>query len=227
MNQPYGPYGQGFPPQPHHPPPPGYPQPGYGQQPGYGAQPGYGQQPGYGYPGYPLAPPPPSGTTAVSAAVLAGLGAFANLGASLLALFGLLGMAALANDPDYGGVDVPGTASALIVVLVLGSLVCGVMLAVGTVLLLRRRMLGRWLVVVGCGIVLVQSLVGLMIESALSARYEYYQSGPGFTAVHLVFATITLVLVLLPSTTKWIQAGQHPAGQHQGVPPPYYPPYPG
>ncbi|MGV0837055.1 hypothetical protein [Mycolicibacterium thermoresistibile] len=218
MNYPYGSYGQGFPgpQQPGYPPTPGYQQPGHPQH-------GYPQPPySGGYPPYGPPPGPPSGATAVSAAVLAGLGAFANLGASLLALIGLFGLAALANDPTYGDVDVPGAASALIVVLVLGSLICGVMLAVGTVLLLRRRMLGRWLVVAGCGIVLVQCLVGLVVESTLSARYEYYQSGFGITALHMIFATITLVLVLLPSTTKWLQAGQHRA-----VPPQYYPPYPG
>lgn len=212
MSYPNAPYGPGFPGQ----------QPGYAQQQGYQQQPFY-QQPGFpqqGYPqqpvfpgGYqppampPLAPASPSGGTGITAGVLAGLGALANLGAGI---FGLVGLAALNSDSTFQSTSgISGGVSALLIVMTLLSVVIGLVLLAGTVTLLQRKMVGRWLVVAGCAMTIVGSLVSLGLSAAVTARYGYY-GGNGFAVLGLIFPIATLVLALLPRTTAWIQTKPNP-----------------
>ena len=161
MNYPYGPYGQGVPGQPGQPQQPGFPQqqgfppPGYPQQPSYPQQPGFPQQQGFPPPGYPqqggfqhqpygLPSPEPSGVTGIIAAVLAALGAVSGLGGGVLAVIGL---AAAGTEASLSG----GMYAALIVA-ILFNFVFGLIIAVGAVLLVQRKMLGRWLVVGACAL---------------------------------------------------------------------------
>lgn len=213
MSYPNGPYGQGFPGQP----------PGYQQQPAYPQQPanyqGYPQQPGYpgGYP--PQQPPaPPSSTTGIFAGVLAGLGAVANLGGGLL---GLIGLIAVSGDSTFRSSSaLSGGVFALLIIVTLLGVACGLILLAGSVMLLQRKMTGRWLVIGGCALTIVGSLVNLGVNAAVTAGYEYY-GGNGFAVLGLIFPVATIVLTLLPSTTAWIQAKPNP------VTAPYYPPYQG
>lgn len=200
VTYPNGPYGQGFPGQP-----------GYPQQPVWPQQPGYpGAQPPYGPP--PVRPTGPSGTTAIMAAVLAGLGGLSNLTTSVIDLFGL--MVAHHDDGLSGGVMVT-----LILIILLNSVGALSMLA-GSATLVQRKIIGRWLVIVGCAATILACLVGIVLYGFMPAP----SSSPGSLAASvggLVFPTLTLVLALLPSTTRWIEAKPNP------IAPQYYPPYQG
>lgn len=190
MNYPYGPYGQGFPGQP-----------GYPQQPGYPPQPGYpgGQQP------YPLAAAPhtaPSAATGIIAAVLSGLGGLANVVGGLLMAFGLT---AMITESTYDAGS--GAWTGLIAITML-NIVAGVLLSVGTVMLLLRKAASRWIVVAGCAVSIVSSLISLSLAATI-ADYQY--GGKGADVVGLVFPIVTIVLALLPSTAAWIRAKQNGA----------------
>ncbi|MDV3123429.1 hypothetical protein M1247_00750 [Mycobacterium sp. 21AC1] len=163
-------------------------------------------------------PAPVSGTTGIFAGVLAGLGAVANLGGGLL---GFIGLAAAGFDTDTPGIS--GGVYALAILGLLLSVVCGLVLLAGTVTLLQRKMIGRWLVVGGCALSIVGGLISLGLAAALSsyAGFGGNFSGAAPTVVGLIFPVVTIVLTLLPSTTAWIQAKQRPLTA------PYYPPYHG
>lgn len=215
MNYPYGPYGQGSPGQPGYPQQPGYPP----QQPNYQQQ-GYPQQPGYpgAYPYQPVPPAKPSGATAITAIVLAGLGGVANFFGGLLMAFGL---AAIMGDSTFQNSSaVTDSAWAALVAIVMLNVVCGLLLLIGTVMLMLRKMVGRWLVVAGCVVSGLSVLTSLAFVASTIGNYEYSR-GAGSDLVGLMFAVVTLVLVLLPSTTAWLQAKRNP------VAPQYYPPYQG
>ncbi len=224
MTYPDAPYGQGFPEQPGqqppaYPPPPVYPQqhpppPGYlPPPPGYhgGPPPGYPQQP-YGPP--PTLPANPSGATAIIAGILAGLGGIANFFGGLAMAFGL---SVITQDSGLDTGSAEGAWTALIAITLL-NIVAGVLLLAGTVTLLLRKMVGRWLVAVACGVSIVSSVISLSLSSMI-VDYEY--GNKASEAVGLIFPITTLVLVLLPSTAAWIRAKQNP------VAPQFYPPYPG
>jgi hypothetical protein len=203
MNYPYGPYGQGFPGQPGYPPPLG---------PGFPPPPGPSYPPPLGYPGgqqpYPLPPAPntsPSAVTGVIAAVLAGLGGVGNVVGGLVMAFGL---AVMISESTYD-VDT-GEWTGLTAITML-NIVAGVLLSVGTVMLLFRKMTSRWIVVAGCAVSIVSTFISLAMPSTFA---EYQYSGKGADVVGLIFPIATIVLVLLPSTAAWIRAKQN------GAPPP-------
>lgn len=182
-------------------------------------QPGYAEQLGHRQPEYPGAesqpggpmPVPagsPSAVTAVITAVLGGVGAVMTLGNGIV---GLIGFAALAGD---AGLRTLATRSAgaltMTVLATLLSVVCGLLLLVGTVTLLQRKMVGRRLIVIGSGLIIVGSLISLGLSFAATARYGVY-SISGLAILSLVLPVATIVVALLPSTTAWIQAKQNQA----------------
>ncbi|BBZ56681.1 MULTISPECIES: hypothetical protein [Mycobacteriaceae] len=211
MTYPQGPYGQGFPGQPGYPEQPGYPQ-GYPAQPVY--QQGYPQPGGYpgGFPGgYPPVPSaPPSGGTAVSAAVLSILGALANGG------MGLSGLSSIARVRSESAAAFPGGTYALAVMFCLSGVVAALLLLAGATMLLMRKMPGRWLIVAGCVLVMAGTVISYGLHNAISE----YEGGPRFGVPALAFPILTLVLTLRPSTVAWLQAKRTP------VAPQYFPPYP-
>jgi hypothetical protein len=232
MNYPNGPYGQGFPQQPGPPQQPGYPphsgfpqQAGYPQQPGYPPQPGFPQQQGFPPPGYPpqggfqpqpygMPSPEPSGATGIIAAVLAALGALSGLGG------GAVGAFALAVTGSDAGLT--GGVHALLIVSVLFSVVFGLMIAIGAVLLFQRKMLGRWLVVGACALAILSTLITFGVGITAEADvYGSYSGGAVFNLFGLVFPIATIVLAMLPPTTAWINA------KPNSVAPQFYPPYQG
>lgn len=200
MNSPYGPYGQGTPwQQPGPPQQPVYPPQGYPPQ-AY-PPPGYAQQPGYPYP--PPQPAPPSGLTAIIAIVLAGLGGVANFFGGLLMAFSLAVI--MADATGAGSSAVNDSAWTPLVAVAMLNVLCGVLLLAGTVMLLLRKMTGRWIVIAGCVTNLLSTIVAAGLVPSNIGEYEYNRSvGPD--AVGLVFAIATVVLVLLPSTAAWLQA---------------------
>lgn len=219
MTYPQGPYGQGFPGQPGPPQQPGYP--GYPQQ-GYPPQPvyqqGYPPQVGYarGFPG--AFPPPPSGGTAISAGVLSALGALAGLGSGILAL---ISIAAIKSDSAFSNLsDISGGIYALLIVGSLASIVFGAVLLTGTVMLFQRKMLGRWLIVGGSALAILSNVIGFAVRTTATAGYPGYGGLGVLPLLGLVFPITTIVLVLLPSTTAWIQA------KANAVAPQYLPQYP-
>ncbi|GGF38098.1 hypothetical protein [Williamsia phyllosphaerae] len=216
----YGPpQGYGPPPgyeqqQPYYGPPPGYEQQqGYGQPPqgygapqGYGPQPGYGQQQGYGQPpvwGQPGYGPQqgyvaqPSSTVPTIAAVLAFLGALA-------AVVAIIGDIAIVSISD---IDVPGWFVGYAATEGLVAVARLVVLVAGGVLLLRRRVLGRTLVLVGCGLTILTSIVALAIVQGASVNGGPAAIGSGVgTTIGLAFPIVTAVLVLNSATTRWLRS---------------------
>ena len=128
-----------------------------------------------------------------------------------------LGLTVMISDSSLATGSTDGAWTWMIAITML-NIVAGVLLSIGTVMLLLRKMAGRWIVVAGCAVSLVSSLISFATPSTIA---EYAISGKGADAVGLIFPIATLVLVLLPSTAAWIQAKQ------KTVPPPYYPPYRG
>lgn len=159
----------------------------------------------------------PSGATGITAAVLAGLGALTNIFGGIAGLIGLL---ILSNDSTFDALELSGGAKALLALVLVLNLVSGLLLGAGTVMLLLRKMIGRWLVVAGCGVTILSSLIGVGISSAAASQVPYGGGGVS-SLLSLIFPVLTLVLALLPSTTAWIRAKENP------VAPQPYPPYQG
>ncbi|MDH6195594.1 lysylphosphatidylglycerol synthetase-like protein (DUF2156 family) [Mycobacterium frederiksbergense] len=146
----------------------------------------------------------PSGVTAIITGVLAGLGALLTLGNGIL---GLIGFAALAGDAGLRTLAArsPGVLTLTILTTLL-SVGCGLLLLAGTVTLLQRKMISRRLIVGGCVLIILGSLISLGLSFAATARYE--ANALAFLSLALPIATI--VLALLPSTSAWIRAKQNP-----------------
>jgi hypothetical protein len=157
-----------------------------------------GQQP------YPLTPAPrsPGAATGIIAEVLSGLGGLANVVGGLLATFGL---AAMISESTY---DIGSGAWTGLIVVTMLNIVAGVLLSIGTVMLLLRKMTSRWIVVAGCAVSIVSSLISLSLASTIA---EYQYGGKGADVVGLVFPTVTIVLALLPATAASIRAKENGA----------------
>jgi hypothetical protein len=147
----------------------------------------------------------PSGIGAIITAVLAGIGALLTLSNGIA---GLSGLAALAGDAGLRtlALRTPG-ALTLTVLATLLSVACGLLLLAGTVALLRRKMIGRRLIVSGCVLIILGSLISLGLNLATTARYGSYGIS-GLAILSLVLPIATLVAALLPSTAAWIRAKQ-------------------
>ncbi|WP_131809195.1 hypothetical protein [Mycolicibacterium setense] len=144
----------------------------------------------------------PSAVTAVITALLAGVGALLTLGNGIL---GLTGLAALAGDAGLRTLALRSAGALTLTVLAtLLSVVCGILLLAGTVALLRRKMIGRRLIVSGCVLIIVGSLISVGLSLATTAGYGA-PGASGLAIVSLILPIVTLVLALLPSTAAWIQ----------------------
>lgn len=147
----------------------------------------------------------PGALTAIITAVLSGIGALLTLSNGII---GLSGLAALAGDTGLRtlALRTPG-ALALTVLATLLSVVCGILLLAGTVALVRRKMIGRRLIVSGCVLIILGSLISLGLSLATTARYGSYAIS-GLAVLSLILPIATLVVALLPSTAAWIRAKQ-------------------
>lgn len=188
MNHPHGPYGDGSPGQP--------PRPGFAP---------------YRFPP-PVPQASPSGVTGIIAAVLAGLGAVAYLGGSLLGVLSLVGINAFDTDPlIQTSVGISGPVLPVLILGIVLTFVSGLLLTAGTVTLAQRKMAGRWFVVGGCAVAIAGNLLSL---GYAASGMGLYGSGGAFALLGFIFPIATLVLVVLPSTTAWITAKRKPSSSH-------------
>jgi hypothetical protein len=95
----------------------------------------------------------------VIAAVLSGLGGLANVVGGVLATFGL---AVMISESTY---DIESGAWTGLIAITMLNIVAGVLLSVGTVMLLLRKRTSQWIVVAGCAVSIVSSLISLSLAS--------------------------------------------------------------
>lgn len=184
------------------------------QGPDYSGEPSYPEQLGHQQPEYPSVAsspdaPRPSGVTAIVTAVLAGFGAVMTLGNGIV---GLVGLVALFGDAGLRTLAARSAGMLTLTVLAtLLSVVCGVLLLAGTVMLVQRKMIGRRLIVSGCVLIILGSLISLGLSLGAAGRYGAPGTS-GLAILSLVLPIATIVLAVLPATGAWIQAKQNPGG---------------
>ena len=211
MTFPSGLNDQGFPEQPSFSQQPslGIQPPIYSHQPGFGQQPpGWPQQPGYPGGNQPAPPHAPSRATAIIAGILAVLGGLVGIilgSAGTIAIF-ISGQ----DERDARMYSLP-----------LIGFGFGLLLVIGAISLFRRNTNSRRLIVIGCALVILFALTALAdIVFGISGRPRRdFDSVDTFLIAGLFFPILTLVLTLVPSTARWIQAKPSPVAAQ------YYPPY--
>jgi hypothetical protein len=144
--------------------------------------------------------------------VLAALGTLPMLGFGVLLL-----MAVGSPDPEpaWGATTSrsSGAGDVIFVVAALAVFLAGILLAVGALTLWQRMMIGRWLVVAGCVIAILVSLLIVGALTTLMGNAVGYGVAVGYNGplvLGLAFPIVTLVLALRPSTATWIRAGRGP-----------------
>jgi hypothetical protein len=199
-----------------------YPEPAYPTG-GYPAA-GY---PTAGYPqsgGFPAQPP--SGGTAITAGVLAILGAL-----WAIAMAGI-NFTAISEINDG---SIPASVNWVIWMQAVVAIFEVLTLGPGAILLFMRKPVGRWLVIAGCALHITQGIVaavGLLSSGVLSAdnsssdsstyRASFAVGGIFGLIVVLIPAIATLILASVPLTGKWCAWGKQPANvQSYSVQPPY------
>ncbi|WP_324191924.1 serine/threonine-protein kinase [Nocardia brasiliensis] len=135
-------------------------------------------------------PPPPSGATARTAAVLSGL----------YGLISLLPTFAAATELRAGTQRGPGFDFTLeyLALGFVGALL-SVVLSFGAVALLARKRIGRTVVVGGCSLAVLAALLGLAVSAA-----NHYPIGRTFCGGGLVLFLIPLWCALAPATGRWL-----------------------
>lgn len=177
----------------------------YPQQPGeYPAgQPGQypGQAPPPPQPPFPggneMTNPPSKGTT-IAAAILAILGALFGVFGAISSFAGTAGAVDTAHIPD--SVMWLQAIAFVLEVFTLGG---------GATALFMRKNIGRWLVVAGSAIHIIQSVVGtIMLANSVSDKMETPAVAIGGGVAGMIIALLpaiaTLILALLPPTGRWL-----------------------
>lgn len=162
-----------------------------------------------GYPGYSVAPivypyPPgqfqyaaplrqPDGATGICAAVFAlVLGLYSAWGGySALVLLSSFSNSITRSTMPYS---------------LLLQLPAALLLLLGGILLLCKLTVGRVMVIAG-SLLLLSELFAMIAERAVRGQHLYL-GGLAFTAMFIVPAIVPLILAALPSTGRWIKAGQ-------------------
>jgi len=184
----------------------------YQQFPGQGGQPGMPQ-----YPAYAVPQPRASGATAITAGVLAVIGGLFHLLAFILQL----------TEP--GNVF----AQTYSVVAFIANLVLVLVLIPGAILLFMRKAAGRILVAAGASIAIlffVTTLIWVLVEAVPAAitltneqTGRLLGSSSTFLLVFCIPAIATLVLALVPPTSRWINSAQPQQSGNFAQAPPGYP----
>jgi hypothetical protein len=142
---------------------------------------------------------PPSGATAVTAGVLALVGAIYwafELWAGLLSVYHRSDPTRIVTH-DNGKMEIyPAGIWIGWTVLAEVALATGLLLS-GGILLLMRKPVGRWLIVIGCGAALAALLHPLFASS------YWYRSFPPREYFFALFPVLTAALALAPSTKRW------------------------
>ncbi|AXB45136.1 hypothetical protein [Amycolatopsis albispora] len=181
-------------------------QPQYQQYPGTGGQPAqYPNSGGYPAQPYPAAPPAypgamqpkPSGGTAITAGVLAVLGALWGLFSAISTIVVLA---------DFGG-ELP-------VISMIGIGLIGVeavLLLVGGILIFVKKPAGRWMVIAGCALALVSSVLAIVntsiVASEVGASGAVVGGTMGMAVIVALPAIATLVLAAVPPTGRYLRQG--------------------
>lgn len=188
--QQYGsPYGQSYPPPYGSPYGQPYPQP-------------YGQQPGY--PGYPPVPPPGAAGPqrpglVIASAVLAYVNAGLLLVGGALLIFGASLFRSIENSLGNGDTD----RATLIIFLGVGNLVAGGLLIAGAIMFSGGGSVGRVLLSVANGLVLVLLIVWIFLAS------DYERSDDGWIGWGIVFgvlAVLSLSFSFNGAINRWLKA---------------------
>lgn len=197
---------------------------GYGApgSPGYGA-PGYGAV-GHESPAYvpPTIPPgygaiahAPSGAAAITAGVLALLGAVAQLFILGITVIAFVGLSAFAVEFGEG----VGGVAVFVGLMCVISLAIVVVLTLGGVNLLRGKQSGRIMTAIGSVVMIL--LQGILLVIVLIAPSEGVLSMV-FNVLFFLFPVATLILALLPQTSEWIAAKEASRLVPVFYPPPSY-----
>ncbi|WP_328394214.1 hypothetical protein [Nocardia sp. NBC_00416] len=146
-------------------------------------------------PPYPRPAPAPSAATAVIAAVLAIIGGFRGL-------LGMLAIPLIDTDPYY---DPTGVWRRIQLLLVVASIFALVLL-IGGILVLLRKMAGLALLGVGgAGSLLFSIIVNTALSGATTSDSAAPQIVPSALGiVGTAFTVVMLVLAFLPSTSRWM-----------------------
>jgi hypothetical protein len=135
----------------------------------------------------------PSDTTGVLAGVLA------LMGGLFLAAWSLGWLDALFNSLDSFGFRFT----------IAEAMLAAVLLLPGGILLLRRRRVGRWLTVIGCGVNIAEFVLAVSMRGSGPDYlypipiYLFYTGDSGSAFIYVLFPVVALVLALLPSTRRW------------------------
>ncbi|GEM33625.1 hypothetical protein NN3_46320 [Nocardia neocaledoniensis NBRC 108232] len=136
--------------------------------------------------------PAPSGGTAITAGVLALFGGIASVVAGVLAI---VVFAAHGDDKTFQRnlIELGGSHITPSLAVVVGciSVLVGAVLFVGAIMLCQRSMVGRWMVVGSCVVV----VIGDVAVAGIEVQPPSYG---------LVFPIITLILAMVPATSKWL-----------------------
>ncbi|QIS01085.1 hypothetical protein F5X71_00950 [Nocardia brasiliensis] len=180
------------------------------------------------YSGYPGVVPAPSGATAITAGVLACVGAVGQLlGGVVNLVFGIVDIGHELSEYDSTGLLGQSWYRGFALVTGAAALVTGVVLGLGAIALLRRKQSGRTLVVAGCAGVLG---IGIISYALVQSAGGSWDTAIGLTSgisglVGLMFPICTVVLALVPATTRWLAhtPPAYPYAPAQGAPWPQQP----
>ncbi|MFD6155612.1 hypothetical protein ACFWF7_11750 [Nocardia sp. NPDC060256] len=174
------------------------------------------------YPAYPPGMPAPSGATAITAGVLACVGAVTELfGGGVSLVFGIIG--ARLGEYDTTGLFSEGWFQTWAIASGAIGLIAAVLLGVGAVAMFTRKSFGRVLIVVGCVAVIVVGITGTVLVHSVNTNSDSLSSLSGGIGglFGLIFPVATAVLALLPMTGRWLAHTPVAA-----APQPYGYPYP-
>ncbi|MEU8895101.1 hypothetical protein [Nocardia sp. NPDC048505] len=178
----------------------------------------YPQYPGQYEPyagGYAMPAAAPSGGTAITAGVLACIGAVFQLIGGFANFFTSSQISSL----DTGG-DLESGFTTLTMITGAVAILSALLLGVGAVMLFTRRPVGRILIAAGCGLVIVMQILSNVLLATMFADIDddgSIMAIAGVSAlISLIFPVITMVLALLPSTARWAAYQPAAAGQPMG-----------
>ncbi|MFG1790885.1 hypothetical protein [Nocardia sp. NPDC049149] len=172
------------------------------------------------YPAYPAVGSPPSGATAITAGVLAGVGAVGQLfGGALNMVVGIVDFESLIGEYDTGGVLGQSWFRTWAVVSGVVGVVTGVLLGVGTIALFNRKRFGRLLIVVGCAVAIMVGIAGFVIAQSIDSSRNSTLINGGSGLFALIFPIATAILLLVPATSRWLAHVPGATAQYGPYPP--------
>ncbi|WP_405181500.1 hypothetical protein OG225_10475 [Nocardia sp. NBC_01377] len=179
--------------------------------------------------------PAPSGATAIIAGVSACLGVLGNLGGAVVLL--VIGVAR--GGVEFAGIDLLDLLryrgyytfpSVVAVAVGVGHIITAIVLAVGAIMLFNRKASGRALAVAGCAGTILWRIVGVIgIVRIIGPEEVGPVLGGEGALVSVIFPIATMILALVPATSKWL--AYRPSSARPGYPPPgrpqpgFAPPY--